>query len=336
MTGGTNTGDGRTAPAYAVCGAEAFLRQEAVADIVRRALGGADRRLAMSEYDGSGALELAVILDELRTLPFLAPRRVVVVREADRFITQYRPHLEDYIERPCETGVLVLECRSLPANTRLYKLIARTGQVIRCEAPKAYQLPEWVTAECPRRCGKTIEPRAAALLCQQIGPDLGLLDAELRKLALYAGDQPRITLADVEALVSFCREEKVWGILSAVAERNEAGALRQWEEVVQTDRAAEARAVAGIAYTVRRLLQARLALEAGTSLKDIGRTLGVWDERRLRAELAAFTTDQVEQMLCELLEADVAAKTGRLSVRAAIESFIVRMCRRSQARRATG
>ena len=336
MTGAERASGGQSAPVYAVCGAEVFLRQEAIAGIVQRALGGADRRLALGEYDGSGAIELAVILDELRTLPLLAPRRVVVVREADRFITQYRPHLEAYVERPCETGVLVLECRSLPANTRLYKLIAKAGEVIRCEAPKTYKLPEWVTAESPRRCGKTIEPRAAALLCQQIGPDLGLLDAELRKLALHAGDQPRITLADVEALVSFCKEEKVWGILSAVAARDEAAALRQWEEVVQTDRAAEARAVAGIAYTVRRLLQARLALEAGTSLKDIGRTLGVWDERRLRAELAAFTTDQIEQMLCELLEADVAAKTGRLSVHAAIECFIVRMCRRPQARRATG
>ncbi len=336
MTGRRTATSGAAAPVYAVCGAEAFLRQEAVADIVERSLEGADRRLALGEYDGSGAVELAVILDELRTLPFLAPRRVVVVREADRFITQHRPHLEAYVERPCETGVLVLECRSLPANTRLHKLIARAGEVIRCEAPKPSRLSEWVAAECPRRCGKAIEPQAAALLCAQIGPNLGVLIAELHKLALHAGDQPRITLADVEALVSFCKEEKVWNILSAIAARDEAAALRQWEEVIQTDRAAGERAVAGIAYTVRRLLQARLALEAGTPLKTIMEIVKTWDERRLRAELQAFTTDQVEQMLCELLEADVAAKTGRSSVHAAIESFIVRMCRRPQARRATG
>ena len=110
-----------------------------------------------------------------------------------------------------------------------------------------------------------------------------------------------------------------------------------WEEVWQTDRAASARAIGGIAFTVRRLLNAKRVQEAGATLDELRKVMMIWkDDRRLRAELAAFTTHQVEWMLCRLLEADVAAKTGGVSVRSSIEAFIVELCQRRMSRQATG
>lgn len=45
----------------------------------------------MSEYDcATTTAELASVLDDLRTLPFLSERRLVLVREADKFISLYR------------------------------------------------------------------------------------------------------------------------------------------------------------------------------------------------------------------------------------------------------
>ena len=113
-----------TAPIYAVCGAEEFLKRQAVERITRNVLGNADPALALSEYDGAPAPpELASVLDDLRTLPFLADRRLVIVRDADRFITLYREALEEYAAGPSPTGVLLMECKSLPGNTRLAKHI---------------------------------------------------------------------------------------------------------------------------------------------------------------------------------------------------------------------
>lgn len=325
------------APIYAFSGAELFLRRQAMNETIVRALGNADPALVLSEYDGaSGTVELATVLDDLRTLPFLAERRVVVVRDADKFITQHREHLEGYAANPSPTGVLVLECKSLPANTRLAKQIAKVGQLSKFEAMPNYKVPAWLTGWASSAYGVRMESQAAELLCSLIGFDLGLLDAELRKCGLYVGNRKRITQADIEALVGHHREEEVWGLLAAISARDEAKALAVWEQVWQTDRAAEARAIGGVAFTVRRLLKAKRMEEAGASLQDLGRELWQRDERRVRQELAAFTTAQVEEMICRLQEADAAAKVGLLSVRTSIERFVIAMCRRGRGYSAAG
>ncbi|MBI4580700.1 MAG: DNA polymerase III subunit delta, partial [Planctomycetes bacterium] len=116
---GASTDNSAVLPVYAVCGGEPFLKRQAMERITREVLGNADRSLALSEYDGTGPVELAGVLDDLRTLPFLTERRLVVVREADKFITAYREALEDYAAKPSPTGVLLIECKSMPGNTRL-------------------------------------------------------------------------------------------------------------------------------------------------------------------------------------------------------------------------
>ncbi len=319
----------KPAPFYAVCGEELFLRRQAITELVDEVLGPADRSLAMSEYDGKNdSLEPSDVLDDLRTLPFLVERKLVLLRDGDLFVKQYRAELEAYAEKPCERSVFVLECKSLPANTRLYKRIAAAGEVVKCEPIKAYQVPGWLTDRAKQTYGKRLTPKAAAMLCDLIGPELGQLDAELQKLTVYVNSRDRIDIGDVEALGGRCREEQVWGILSAIAAGDRAKALFLWEEVWQTDRAAIGRAIGGLAYSVRRLLAAKRAELGGAPLDELRKLMMIWrDDPRLQRELNAFSVDQIEQMLCRLLDADVAAKSGGMGVRSSIEAFIVEMCR---------
>jgi len=319
---------------YAVCGTEAFLKQQNLTAIIDRVLGKADRSLAFTEYDGSSsAVEVADVLDDLRTLPFLTDRRLVLLRDADSFITRYRNQLETYAEKPSDTGILVIECKTLPANTRLYKRITAVGQVIKCDPIKAYQVPQWVMQRCREEHGKQIDTPTATMICDFVGTDLGLLDAELAKLSLYVGDRTKITLSDVQSLVGHSREEVIWGIMSAILTGDKAKALSLWEDVWQTDRAASARAIAGIAYKIRQLLNAKHAQQAGASRSELERMMMIFrDPRRLNTELNALTIDQVQEILCQLLEADVAAKTGRASVRASVEAIILQPRRQQPAR----
>jgi len=324
--------------AYAVCGAEAFLKRQAVETITHNVLGDADRSLTLSEYDGSSAaLELAVVLDDLRTLPFLSERRLVIVTEADAFITRYRSDLETYLESPGSCGVLLLECKSLPANTRLYKRINQVGEVIKCDQPKSREVPKWLAQRARDAYDCRLDPRAGTMLLDLVGEDLGRLDAELQKLMLYVSNRKRMAVGDVEALVGHTREEHVWGILSAISAGDNAKAMQLWEDVWQTDRAASARAIGGIAFTVRRLLEAKRAQESDATPRDLARMLMRWgQEQQVVRELSAFSEADIEDMLCTLLEADVAAKTGGVSVRTSIETFVVNACRSKRPRRATG
>src|SRR5262249_29422541 len=144
-------------------------------------LGPSDREFGLSTHAGDRAA-FAAVHDELQTLPFLAPRRLVIVENADPFVTRYRAALEKYVAQPAPAGVLVLDVKSCPANTKLAKLLDGPGTIV-CKAPVAHRLPEWCVRRASSAHGKLLSAAAAALLLDLVGPDMGLLDQELAKLA---------------------------------------------------------------------------------------------------------------------------------------------------------
>ncbi|GAG42840.1 unnamed protein product, partial [marine sediment metagenome] len=65
---------GEPLPIYVLRGADPYLLDKGRHIVRERAIGGAEPGMAILELDGAGA-QLADVLDALRTLPFLAPRR---------------------------------------------------------------------------------------------------------------------------------------------------------------------------------------------------------------------------------------------------------------------
>lgn len=288
-----------------------------------------DRAMALTEADGSrseeqGGASLATVMDDLCTLPFLADRRVVVVREADKFITAHRQRLEMYVAAPSPTGTLVLECRSFPANTRLAKAAkAAGGKLIACAKLKARRLVDFVNQQA-REHGKQLEPGAAERLVALVGQEQGALAGEVEKLDLYTGDRTTITIADIDALVGLSREEKIFAVMDAAAEGNLAAALRAWEHVRQTDPAAMYRAVGGIAFVLRRWLAAHQMREQGMSPGQIAPKVMMWGRQQILAGLLSrLSARRVRALVGELAELDMKAKLGERSIDSGVQALLV-------------
>ena len=245
------------APLYVVHGDEAFLRRLAIDTLRTRAVGDDDS--AVSVFPGDKA-EFAAVWDELTSAPFFAPKRVVVVADADPFVTRYRSLLEKKVagELPA-TGLLILDVRTWPANTRLAKLV---DDVIVCKAPTK-ALPGWAVKRTRDRHGKEMPAAAAELLVELVGPEMGLLDQEIEKLAIYVGDRQRIEAADVDKLVGNSRTEDVWKILDLVGQGKPAESLRMLQRSLEKGEE-PMRLVGTLASQLRKLAQ---AARRSTSLK---------------------------------------------------------------------
>src|SRR5262245_19482808 len=107
-------------PVYELSGDEDFLKHLARDKIIATALGDADADFAVAAYAGE-KLDFSTIRNELDTLPFLAPCRIVVVDNADPFVTEHRPSLEQYATKPSAVGVLILDVKTFPETTKLAK-----------------------------------------------------------------------------------------------------------------------------------------------------------------------------------------------------------------------
>jgi len=306
-------------PVYAIVSADRFLRSEALSALMEQIHVQGD---TISRHDGPSA-ELADVLDEARTFSLLGGRNIVVAGEADKFITENREALERYCKNPADSGTLIFLCKSMPKNTRLYKIIAGHGQVIVREPLNARAIVGWAADRAKRVYGKRLGRDAAQRLRDHVGDSAGAMDAEIAKLSSYVGQRKEITIDDITTLTGQLREEKSFAVIDAIVGGHAVKALSLWAQVLATDRAAPALAVGGLSYSVRRLLEARIAFGNGVSPAALSHKLFAKPDV-VRRRLEGCTPDTLREMQRDLLAVDLAVKTSRTTVEIAIEKFIVK------------
>jgi len=318
-------------PAVVIFGDEEFRKSKALEQTVSALLPpDVDRGLALCEYDGSrpdhqGGAALATVMDDLATLPFLTDRRVVVIRDADKFITAHRAPLERYMQSPSPTGTLILICRSFPRTTRLYKAIATCGgQLLECKKLKGRGLIDFVIAEVAAR-RKRVDFSVAARLVELIGQEEGILAAEVEKLCLYTAERSTITADDVSDLVGLTREEKIFAAMDAAGLGRSAEAVQLWHDVLATDPSAAFKAVGGMTYVLRRWLSAHRMLADGLPLPTIAAKVMWGRGRELQTLLQRLPAVRIKRILATIAQLDSQAKVGARSIETGIEALLLQV-----------
>jgi DNA polymerase-3 subunit delta len=312
---------------FVLAGDEAFLKRHAQAVLRRRLLGPDAADFALSVYPGDKASYSAVVND-LSTLPFLAPRRLVVVENADPFVTAERARLEKYLAAPSDVGVLVLEVASWPATTRLAKLVPDAATIV-CKAPATQRLPEWCVRWAEAQQGKPIAAAAAKLLVQLVGPDMGLLDQELAKLAVYVGDAAKIDSKDVDRLVGNNREEKTWAVFDLIGEGRGGAALALLDRLFEQGEDAM-RLLGAFSMQLRRLAQAARLSALGKSVREALNEAGVpsFGHRAAEQQMRHLGRRRLDRLYDWLLTVDQGMKGGSsLPPRTLLERLVVRLAR---------
>ena len=323
-------------PARPVCvlfGDEPFLKRHVLEKLRQAVLGGGDAEFSLAVFAGRKAL-LREVVDELSTVAmFGGGRRLVVVDEADDFVSRYRGELEDYVSHPKPSGLLVLEVKTWPANTRLYKAVAAEGLPIDCGSLSAARLTRWLGAWAPGEHNVQLTPAAAELLIEMVGPELGLLDQELAKLALTAGPGEKVTPQTVGQYVGTWRAKTTWEMLDAMLDGNAREALVQLDRLLLAGESPVG-LLAQISASLRRFAAAtRLILQA----EKAGRRLSLRNALE-EAGVKSFVLKKAERQLRQLgrhrgaqlygwlLQADLDLKgASALPPRLVLERLIVRL-----------
>lgn len=316
-------------PIYVLTGEEDFLRRAVRESLERQLLGDADREFAVSVYAGDTA-QFSTIKGELDTLPFLSPRRIVVIELADPFVSEFRPQLERLVEKPSK-GVLILEVKSWPSNTRLYKMVPSEA-TIQCKAPPMQRLPAW----CVHRAavhGKKLTQKGAEMLVELIGASLGILDQELSKLAAYVGDRAAINDEDVDHLVGRSRAAETFKIFDAI------GAGRATEALTILDRllkqGEEPMLILGaLSWQLRKIAQAGRLAKQGVPLSQALLEAGFREFALRSCEqfVRHLGWRRLERLFDWLLDADLGIKGNTpVSERLQLERLVVRLAQPREA-----
>jgi DNA polymerase-3 subunit delta len=173
------------------------------------------------------------LLDALATVSLFGDgRRMVIVEDADPFVSQFRSQLEEYVARPFQSGVLVLDVKTWPGNTRLAKAVAAGGLTIECKPPNERQTKTWLAQRAKSAHNARLDASAVDALLELLPPELGILEQELAKLALMAGENRVIDAKLVRDNVGGWRARTAWEMIDAASDGRAAVAFAQLDRLI--------------------------------------------------------------------------------------------------------
>jgi DNA polymerase III delta subunit len=205
-------------------GTDTILAQRALEVLLDRLIPGDLRALNLDIVDGPATDEIGrVVADAVAAMPFLAERRVVVVRGCERLRAQPRRDVWAVAEAVPAGNTLVLEDLFPPnKKTKPEPFGALAGRkALRIDTTLSADVRARFVGETLDGLGVKAEPRAVAALAESES-DLGAIANDLEKLAL-AGK--RITLADLERESLAVEDPKAWQFASALVDGRTAEAL---------------------------------------------------------------------------------------------------------------
>jgi len=284
-----------------------------------------------------------VALSELRavtdTLPFLTPRRLVIVEgwltrllgkdEGDDSATPAASAKEtfaallEYLPAMPETTALVfVEKRSIPESNAFLKGLAKSewAFVKFFDVPKGEALVNWIRARAKAEGGEFTREAAQALAAVETDPRA--LTNEINKLVTYVDATRAVDLADVEELTPGGGEAKIFDMVDAIGQRRGPQALRELHKILEKE---EPLYVLGmIVRQFRLILQAKELLEARAGEGEISQALGLhpFPTGKVCAQARNFSLPDLEHVYHRLLDYDTEIKTGKVEPSVALDTLI--------------
>jgi DNA polymerase-3 subunit delta len=250
---------GEVAPVYYLHGREDVIKDEAVRMILDRTL---DPGLRDFNFDQRSAalLDPEEVHSLCNTLPMLAERRIVVLRDVEGWKrkTKGRAEFLRYLERPSlETVVVLVQGSGEDAED---KELSRGAYTVKFDPLPAERAEKWVV----RRAGQLglgLDPEAARHLVRSVGSDLGALQSELAKLASLPSGET-LTPERVGELVGIRHGETLW----------------DWREAVLNGESGRAVALLMPVLAQPGLSGVRLVMQLGTALVGVGIARTLYDK----------------------------------------------------------
>ncbi|MDP6541546.1 MAG: DNA polymerase III subunit delta [Phycisphaerales bacterium] len=285
-------------------------------------------------FDGD-SVDLATVLDELRTYDLLMRHKLVIVDHADTFLaskdsdsTSTRKALERYAQSPVDSATLLLRASSWRKGN-LDKIVNKSGVVFKLQELNEHDSVRWCIGRCGKEHGCELDSKAAQLLVKRIGTTLTRLDGELGKLSAKVAPETSITYEVVAEMVGLSREEQAWEIQSVLLSGHSGAVITKIGELIDISRQPRELLVWSVVDLSRRLAAASAMHASGSSAGDIRRSLKLFGsvgdrviavaKRRSPNELANLFTDSVAM--------DAKMRSGKLDSRRGVELLALQVCK---------
>ena len=308
-------------------GDDEFRKEEILRALVDAHLDPGTRDFNLDFLRGS-EVDIETLASILATPPMMAEWRVVVVREVEALASS--PRARDVLIRAAAsppTGLaLILSC-TVPQGSRakFYGELAKRTLAVGVQQMGDADIPGWLMDRAHDIHGLELEVEAAQALGTAVGANTGILAMELSKLAEFAGDRGRITLADVEAAGTVLPSQDRWRWFDLVGEGRFDSAL----DGLGTLLAQGERGVGLVIGLTTHFLRLGVAsVEGAGALEAVLPPHQRWLARRLVSQARRWRPRDIDDALEGLLRVDRLMKASSLTDSHLLEEWLLELAAR--------
>lgn len=304
-----------------VYGEEDYYRQQIVTALPEALFQGVDSAdRAITSFDKDTDLnELASIIN---TYPFFSGQSLVVLKDEKLLAAkaesearkQQLDKLADILSDIPDYCTVLVSASKLDKRTKLFKALKKTALMCECGSIKLNNLSQWLDGQAAAY-GARWSFDAVGKIIEYLQPvdkiPLKLLQQEIAKLAVYAGERREWTAEDVESIFSALPEASSFAIINALGKRN-------LPEVLQLLAAEKKKGTnvlplcAIITFKLRQMLQYLELSSSGFDYKGIVAELKLnpYVAKNLQREVRGFTAQALTKALLELAQLNIDLRKG--------------------------
>ena len=322
--------EGNLPSAMLFCGEEEYTKESALAALRAKYL--PEGLEALNENLLGAASTADEIVDTCEMLPFMAMRRIVLVRESGLLGKGDKgddARLLSYIQAIPDHVLLVFYVRGPADKTRkLYKRMEAQQAIVEFSPLDERDMRIFLGREF-KVANKTIAQEAQQELVARAGPLLTPISAEIKKLVAYLGERERVELEDVENVVALSSEASIFQMLEMLLRGDLQPGLVALSALLKAKEAEPAQVLALATSSLRSLYQIKLLQTKGFSDGEIGREMEEpsWRLRKNLQLSRRFTLARLKELLSLCADLDYRFKSGKVSDSGAMDILVGEMMR---------
>ncbi len=297
----------------------------------------------MEELEGNNST-CDRVMAGLNVPPFGSPRRIVLMRYANKMDKEEQKKLAEKIASAPDAGLLIMHT---PAADKVdgkpakgSDVVGELSKAIR-KVGKVWEMPplkgkagiaetKQFAQSLFNKAGCKIDPDALELLQTRVGFDFNIIGTEVEKLIRYAGDKAHVTRRIVAEVTCETPEERIFNLVDAIGNQSQAQSLHLLENVFEyggDPRGEAPRALSMISRQIRLIWQVKVLQEArvrglskdgvpeqiAQQLPSVGNVFDflatkAWLGPKLLNQASAFTFPQLIRCFEEIERADLVLK----------------------------
>ena len=303
-------------------GQESFFVETGMLSVRDAVVAPADRDFNLTQFYGKDFI-VNDVLDQARTFPIFADRRLVVIKNIHEARAEQLEGLIEYVNDPVPETVLLLTAEKIDARRKIFQLVKKNGLTIEFKKIYENQLPSFVR-DLAKSKKLTLTADALKLFCKRVGTNLAEAQGEMEKLIGYLGERDIADEADVAAIVSDTRIESIFDLTDAMGQGDRSMALTLLDRLL-----AEGQAPLMILTMMARHFRQMWKISELVSQKvpqsELPRRVGAspYFLKGLMQQAKRFDQLQYRQVFNRFLEADLALKSSGSEPRIQLELLVL-------------